>query len=114
MRGDLESTSLVQRIVLCGLLDLEASDATPANTAEVREAVSEQLSDVDSGTVGRITETEVIRVLNGLGGTALVDERRPDDRSPVGKSRPVYRLSIEPVALREALADDERVEALLA
>lgn len=113
MSGDLESTSLVQRIVLGCLADLEATGETPVNTAEIREIVSERLEDVDSETVGHVSETEVIRALNGLADTQLVGEQRPDDRSPVGKGRPVYDLDVDPETVRETLAEDDRVRSML-
>lgn len=113
MRGALESTSLVQRIVLGCLVDREAAGETPANTAEIREIVADRLADVDSETVGTLSEPDVIRALNGLADTPLVDEQRPDDRSPVGKGRPVYRLDVDPDTVREVLAEDDRVKPIL-
>lgn len=113
MSGELESTSLVQRIVLGCLVDLEEAGETPVNTAEVREVVADRLEDVDSETVGTLSETDVIRALNGLADTPLVDEQHPDDRSPVGKGRPVYSLTVDVEDVRECLADDDRVAALL-
>lgn len=113
MDGELESMSLVQRIVLGCLADLEASGETPVNTAEIREVVADRLADVDVGAVGTLSESDVIRSLNGLSGSPFVEEERPDDRSPVGKGRPVYRLAVDPADLRAELAADDRVRAVL-
>ena len=114
MSGDLESTSLAQRIVLCSLLEFEESGETPVNSAELREATTDLLEAHDSGAVGRLTEADVMRALNALTETGVVEERRPDDRSPAGKGRPEYSLLVDAEELRENLAADDRVESLLA
>lgn len=113
MRGELESMTLVQRIVLGCLVDLEAAGETPVNTAEIREVVADRLADGDVGAVGTLSESDVIRALNALADTLFVDEERPDDRSPVGKGRPVYRLAVDTADLRAELATDDRVRAVL-
>ena len=113
MTGDLESTSLAQRIVLCCLLEAEEADETPVNTAVLREAATDRLEAADTGAAGSLSEADVMRALNALSETGLVDERRPDDRSPVGKGRPEYALSADAGRVREELAGDDRVASLL-
>ena len=113
MNEELESTSLVERIVLCCLVDLAGEGETPVNTAELREIITERLEGVGSHHVGRVAEADVMRALNGLSEQPMVSEERPDDRSPVGKGRPVYDLTVDPAPLREALADDDRLRPIL-
>ena len=113
MSANLDETSLAQRIVLCCLADAAESDETPLNTAEIREAASERLDRDDTEDMGHLSEADVMRALNGLAETEIVDESRPDDRSPVGKGRPVYSLTVDVEAVRECLAGDDRVAPLL-
>jgi Cdc6-like AAA superfamily ATPase len=113
MSGDLESTSLAQRIVLCSLEEFERAGQTPVNSAELREATTDLLENRDSGAVGRLTEADVMRALNALTETGVVEERRPDDRSPAGKGRPEYSLLVDADELRVALAEDDRVAPLV-
>lgn len=113
MSANLEETSLAQRIVLCCLADADEAGETPLNTAEIREATSERLDREETEDMGHLSEADVMRALNGLTDTELVDESRPDDRSPVGKGRPVYSLTVDVEEIREYLADDDRVAALL-
>ena len=113
MTANLDETSLAQRIVLCCLADADEAGATPLNTAEIREAATERMERDDTEDMGHLTEADVMRALNGLTDTEIVDETRPDDRSPAGKGRPEYSLSVDVDRVREALADDDRVAALL-
>lgn len=113
MSANLDETSLAQRIVLCCLADATESGETPLNTAEIREAATERLDRDDTEDMGHLSEADVMRALNGLTVTEIVDESRPDDRSPVGKGRPVYSLTIDIDRIRECLADDDRVAELL-
>lgn len=113
MNADLDATSLAQRIILCSLLDFEATDDTPVNTAELREAAERRLENADTEAVGHLTEADVMRALNGLSDTDLVEERRPDDRSPAGKGRPEYALAVDVERMRKKLASDDRIASLL-
>lgn len=111
MTGDLESTSLVQRVVLCCLVELSSTGATPADTAEIRRDATERLERTDD--VGRLAEADVIRALNVLAETDLVEETAAGDRSPVGKGRPRYGLAVDAEGLRSRLSEDPRLESLL-
>lgn len=113
MSANLEETSLAQRIVLCCLADAAESGELPQNTAEIREASFERLDRGDVEDMGHLTEADVMRALNGLSETEIVEETRPDDRSPVGKGRPEYALAVDGERVRECLEDDDRVAPLL-
>lgn len=113
MTANLEETSLAQRIVLCCLADADGTGATPLNTAEIREAAAERLDREDTEDMGHLTEADVMRSLNGLTDTDIVEESRPDDRSPVGKGRPVYSLAVDVDEIRRCLEDDDRVACML-
>jgi len=113
MNGDLEETSLAQRIVLCCLADAAESGETPLNTAELREATARRLEQGDAEDMGHLTEADVMRALNGLAETDFVTETRPDDRSPAGKGRPEYGPAVAPERVREMLAGDDRLAPLL-
>lgn len=112
MKEDLESMSFVQRVVLCGLVDLSTAGETPANSAELRAAATECLAVADADVMGRVSEADVMRALNGLADSPLVDETRPDDSSPVGKGRPVYELDVGTARVREELSEDDRLASL--
>ena len=113
MSASLEETSLAQRIVLCCLADAAADGETPLNTAEIREATTERLDDPATEDMGHLTEADVMRALNGLSETDIVEETRPDDRSPVGKGRPQYALGVDVEEVRGVLSEDDRVARLL-
>lgn len=110
---DPESATFAQQIVLCCLVDLTADDRTPADSAAIRERARTLLEKPDDPPVRNISEADVTRALNGLVGTALVAEDRPDDRSPVGKGRPQYRLGVDPDELQAELEADADTAPLL-
>ena len=113
MSANLDETSLAQRIVLCCLADAEESGTAPLNTAEIREAASERLDREAAEEMGHLSEADVMRALNGLTETEIVDESRPDDRSPVGKGRPEYSLTVDADEVSAHLEGDDRVAPLL-
>lgn len=111
---DPESTTFVQRIVLCCLVDLAEDDRTPVDSAVIRETARELLESADNAPVGSVSEADVTRALNGLVGSELIDEHRSDDRSPVGKGRPQYKLCVGTDTLRADLEADNELASLLA
>lgn len=111
---DSESTTFVQRIVLCCLVDLTADDRTPVDSAEIRERAKSLLEHSEDAALRSVSEADITRALNGLVGTDLIAEDRPDSTSPVGKGRPKYRLDVDADELRGELRDDEEAAALLA
>lgn len=110
---DPESTTFVQRIVLCCLVDLVENDRTPIDSVAIRETARKLLKRTDGAPVGSVSEADVTRALNDLAGTGLLEEHRSEDRSPVGKGRPRYGLSVEPNELRGELETDEEMAPLL-
>jgi len=109
---DPDSMTFAQRITLCCLVDMAEADRTPADAAEIKAEAKEILENADSQPVGSLSDADVIRALAGLADTDLVDERRPEDRSPVGKGRPQYAVEADLGRLREGLEADEELGGL--
>jgi hypothetical protein len=110
---DPESTTFAQRIVLCCLVDCAEDDRTPIDSATIRETARKLLERTENAPIGSVSEADVTRALNGLVNAELLEEQRPEDRSPVGKGRPRYKLSVDPERLRGELCDDDDVAPLL-
>lgn len=104
--SDLESTTFVQQVVLCCLLQTD-SDGTPVDAAEIRSASRELLEDADDQSVSGVSEGDVVRALNGLVDMGLIEERRSEASSPVGKGRPQYTLNADSDTIREELRNAE-------
>jgi len=105
---DPESTTFVQRIVLCCLTQRTESDRGPADAAELRTMAKDLLETAEDppAGIGSVSEGDIARALNGLAGDEFVEEIRPEDRSPVGKGRPKYDLDVDPDEIRAALDDE--------
>ncbi len=110
---DLESTTLAQRITLCCLVDLSEAGQTPANAAEIKAVARGLLEAADGEPIGSLSDADVVRSLSQLADSELIDERRPEDRSPVGKGRPKYALDADAVRLKEQLEADGDVRDIL-
>jgi len=110
---DLDSTTFTQRIALCCLVHMADSGRTPAHAAEIKSEAKQHLEDAEGQPVRSLSDADVIRALNALADTDLVDEQRPEDRSPVGKGRPQYALEIESSRLRETLKRDDDLGSVL-
>ncbi|MFO7925107.1 MAG: hypothetical protein ACQET5_03970 [Halobacteriota archaeon] len=110
---DPDSTTFTQRIILCCLVDLTGRDRTPADAAEIRSTARELLENADGQPIGGLSEADTVRALSGLTEKGLLDERRPEDRSPVGKGRPKYALEADIERLREGLRDDDDIGSIL-
>ena len=107
---DIETATLAERIVLCSAVALCKAGTTTMHSGELRAAANERLEHAEGL---HVSEADVMRALNALAETTLVSEVESDDTSPVGKGRPRYELSVELDTVVNALADDERVAALL-
>ncbi len=110
---DPESTTFVQRIVLCCLVDLAENERIPVDSAAVKEKARELLERAERPPIGSISEADITRALNGLLEMELITEDRSTDRSPVGKGRPKYTLDIDADTLRDELRDDDEMAMLL-
>lgn len=110
---DPDSTTFVQRVTLCCLVNMAEFDQGPADAAEIRAAAKDLLETANGQPVGSVSEADVVRALNGLSETELVDEKRPSDQSPVGKGRPKYVLEADIDRLRETLETDDDIAPLL-
>ena len=102
--------TLVERVVLLGLVSRTVEGRSPARVDDVRTACNSRLDEV----TGRLSEADVCQALNGLAATELVDEYSPHDRSPAGKGRPSYELCWEVDAALTALEGDEHLASLVA
>lgn len=111
---DPDSMTYVQRITLCCLLHMAEADREPADAAEIRATAKELLETADGQPVSSVSEADIVRALNGLSETELIEQTRPEDRSPVGKGRPRYALSGDVETVRSALESDDHVGSLLA
>jgi tRNA G26 N,N-dimethylase Trm1 len=111
MAADMDptETTLVQRLVLLGVVGLDAAGETPANTVDVIHACEDHIDAVDADVLGDPTEAEVSRALNSLEAGGLLAKTPLDDSSVVGKGRPAYRLAVDGESLLSTLADDDRV-----
>ncbi|MEF8779390.1 MAG: hypothetical protein V5A46_01760 [Haloferacaceae archaeon] len=109
----LEDATLLQRVVLLGLVSLQEQSETPASSDQIRSVCNDCETKASDEVVGRVSEPDVIRALNRLVDRGAVDERPPSSTSPVGKGRPNYDLAIEPDPVLGVLSSDDRLEALL-
>jgi len=107
---DPETTTFAQRVTLCCLVDLAERDDTPADAADIKATATELL---DGEPVGSLSDADVVRALSGLADTELLDERRPEDRSPTGKGRPKYALEADHETLRGELESDDEIGSVL-
>ena len=104
VKSALAEAPLIQKVALLGIA-CEASDEGELRADEVCRCCNERFTDV----AGRLTEGDVSKALNQLAETAVLEGQRPDDRSPVGKGRPSYRLATDPSTVLDALAEDDRL-----
>jgi DNA-binding transcriptional ArsR family regulator len=110
---DPSETTLVQRLVLLGVVGLDGAGETPAHTLDVIHACDDHVDVVDADVLGDLTETEVSRALNALEAGGLVAKVAVEDRSVVGKGRPTYGLAADREAVLSVLADDDRVAGVV-
>lgn len=109
----IESTSLSQRVVLLGLVELSERGATPVHSGDMKRVCQTRLEKIEGDVVGGLSEPDAIRALNELAGTGILSEVEVEDRSPVGKGRPTYALAVDPEEVLDALAEDDRLAPLV-
>lgn len=110
---DPDSTTFAQRIILCCMVDLAERGRTPADAAAIRSAARDLLERADGQPIGGLSEADTVRALGGLAEAGMLDEQRPEDRSPVGKGRPQYALDADAAELRKALESDADIGSIL-
>lgn len=101
-----DSISLTNQAVLLGVAEFAADGETPVQTHDLRQHCRRNLADADAEIVGTLSEADVIRSLYRLEDLDLVDEVESSDRSPTGKGRPAYALSVPVDAVYEGVTDD--------
>lgn len=106
---DLEPTTLPQRLVLLGVVRRTVGDGGPPNSAEVRQACGELLDVVPDDVVGGLSEADVMRRLYELEGERVLKQVAVENRSPTGKGRPRYDLTVDADAVLDTFEDDERI-----
>lgn len=109
MDPDLESTTFAERVVLLGVTYLSRRDETPVHSAAVVETCTWRFDDMGDDVFGRISESDVMRTLNGLEDRGLVDEREGGETSPVGKGRPQYTLTVDTETVLDSVEGDDRL-----
>lgn len=109
VQSTIDALGPVETVVLLGVVCRGAESDEPARLDEVRTTCNQRLNEL----TGRLSEADVTRALNRLEDDGLVELRRPDDSSPVGKGRPTCALAVDPDDVLEALRGDDRVEPLI-
>ena len=104
-----DDATLVETVVLLGLVCRTVEGRTPARLDEIRTACNRRLDEV----TGRISEADACRALNALAETDLVEERSPADRSPAGKGRPSYELCFDVDEALAALAGEDHLRPVV-
>jgi len=110
---ELDSLSIIERVVLLGIVDAVVSDEDPIDSHELKARVETQVEQVETTVLGDPAERDIMRALNAIGGEAYINEQLTHS-SPTGKGRPRYTLDVEPVSVLDALDDDDRLTALIA
>jgi hypothetical protein len=111
--GELDSTTLTQRLALISVAKLSTAGDTPSHAGEVARTCSEYVGDVEGDVVGSVSEAAATRALNELEADGLVRMATDGSDSPVGKGRPEYEPAYDTETLTEAFDDDERLDQLL-
>jgi Cdc6-like AAA superfamily ATPase len=101
-----------QRFVLLAIADLSARSDAPVHSYDVRRVCETRADSLDADLFGGVTRREVITALSALEDAGLLEEATVT--SPVGKGRPAYELAVDPVDVLDAVADDDRLGALVA
>lgn len=112
-RDVLEDTTLLQRVVLLGVLSLRENGDTPTSSDEIRRVCNECENRANEESVGSLSESDVIRTMNRLVDSRVIEERPATQTSPVGKGRPTYALAVDPDSVHGVLTTDDRLEDLL-
>lgn len=104
----LEDTSLTERVVLLAITEAEMRDETPVASVDIRSRCLDLVEQTETEQVSTPGESDIMRALSVLGTEPYTDERQRG-QSPTGKGRPQYALAVDPEAVLETLADDQRL-----
>ena len=107
----LQALTLPQRVVLLSVATLETDGETPAHANVVTQQSRTFTEELDE--LGHLTEADVDRALNKLEADELVTVPSMDGTSPTGKGRPAYSLSVDADTVIDALAEDDRLAAVV-
>ena len=110
---DLASASLAERVTLLGVTYLAGGDESPAHAGEIVGTCTWAFDDVDAEVLGTLSEADVSRALNQLEAAGIVEQALDDETSPIGKGRPRYSLAVDPEAVLDSYASDDRLAALV-
>ncbi|MFW6435107.1 MAG: hypothetical protein ACOCY1_01875 [Halovenus sp.] len=105
---DIESLSLMERLVLLGIADGVLEDEDPVPSWDVRDRCDPLVDEIDAEIVSKPAEQDVIRALQTLGSQPYVHENM-EDTSPAGKGRPKYSLTESAETILDAIETDERL-----
>ena len=105
-----ESTSLLEQVVLLSVAELHRAGETPVQSPAIRRYCRTQLPVDETTVVGTIGEADVLRSLYRLEDEDLVDETDAERTSPVGKGRPGYSLAVDAETVYEGVDDDLTTE----
>lgn len=105
---EIESLSLMERLVLLGIADGALDGDDPVPSWDVRDRCDPLVDEIDADVVSKPAEQDVIRALQTLGSEPYVHENM-EDTSPAGKGRPKYSLNESPETILDAVEADERL-----
>lgn len=105
---EIDSLSLMERLVLLGIADGVLDDEDPVPSWDVRDRCDPLVDEIDADVVSKPAEQDVIRALQTLGSQPYVHENM-EDTSPAGKGRPKYSLNESPETILDAVETDERL-----
>jgi hypothetical protein len=112
-QAEIDSVSLTEKVVFLGVVQLSDEEETPVDSSELTAICNDHCSELELDLLGHLTEVDVMRALSSLSASGFLTEAEVEERSPVGKGRPVYELDVEHEPLVEELAEDERVGPLV-
>lgn len=97
----------VERYVLLAIARFERRGEAPVRSYEVLEWCRSRTDDLAGDVIGEVTRNAVIRSLETLAETDLVDVE--DETSPVGKGRPSYGLDAPVDDVASVLSEDDHL-----
>lgn len=93
------------RLTLLALVWLADQGETPAHAEDVSAACKAKFGDVSVD----VSDEDIVQRIKQLSETAYLDQTRIDDRSPVGKGNPAYRLAVDVETALEPFETERQV-----